>query len=193
MIPNSLIIFSGPSGSGKTTIAKEILKQYAVLSFSVSATTRQQRINEINGQDYYFLTVDEFKAKIEKDEFIEFEEVYKDIFYGTLKTEMQRIWAELHIPLLDIDVFGALNIEKIYGKKALTLFIHPGSIENLRQRLIDRKSESPEALAKRLGKAETELAVANKFDFIGYNDCELESAVKRVSEIVSEFLSIDSL
>jgi guanylate kinase len=184
-----IIIFSGPSGSGKTTIAKKMLEEFPVLSFSISATTRRPRLNEKDGQDYYFLKLSDFKNSLAKDEFIEYQQVYENIYYGTLKSEINRIWSADKIPLLDIDVFGAINIKKIYGEKALAIFIHPGGIETLRERLLNRKSESPEKMKERVKKAEREIAQAPHFDITVKNDKDLETTIIDVTTILKKFMN----
>jgi len=185
---NKMIIFSAPSGAGKTTIVREILKDNKFnLEFSVSACSRQKREGEENGKDYYFLSAEEFKQRIKNEEFIEWEEVYKDQFYGTLKTEINRIWKNGKNVVFDVDVVGGLNIKKQYQKEALSLFIQPPSIQELENRLRNRQTETEESLNKRLSKASKELEYAKKFDKIITNDI-LEIAVDETKNILTFFL-----
>lgn len=189
MSVEKIIAISGPSGSGKTTIVKTLLQNFPAFAFSISATTRPIRKNEVDGKDYYFLTANEFKSKIENKELLEYQEVYPDLFYGTLKSEISRMWKENRVPLLDIDVFGALNVKKEFEKESLIIFIHPGSIDTLKERLINRGSESEESFNTRIAKSETELNEAFKFDTIIYNDKNPEDAVNAVAKIVETFIS----
>ena len=182
-----LIIISAPSGSGKTTIVKEILASGLNIEFSVSAASRQPRINEVNGRDYYFLSVDEFKEKIEKDEFLEWEEVYPGSFYGTLKSELQRIWDKGNHVIFDVDVKGGINIKKYSPENALAIFIKAPSIEELEKRLRNRLTDNEETILKRVAKAEYELSFAPKFDKIVVND-NLEKAVKETYETIGAFI-----
>ena len=170
-----LIVLTAPSGAGKTTIARCVMGEMDGLRFSVSAITRPRREDEEHGVDYFFLNEDEFRKKIEADAFIEYEEVYPGLFYGTLKNELERL-AESTAVLLDIDVVGALNVKKLYGKLALTLFICPPSLEILEQRLLARRTDSADDIAIRLDKAALELSQANQFDEVIVND-DLEQAV----------------
>jgi guanylate kinase len=182
-----LILFCGPSGSGKTTITRHLLQSFPQLSFSVSATTRAKRLNEVHGKDYYFLSVEEFKKKIAAHEFVEWEEVYTDLFYGTLKSEIERIWKENKAVVFDVDVEGGLNIKKIYTRQLLAVFVKPLSVDVLRKRLADRNTESSESLAVRIAKAEQELTYADKFDHIIVNDT-LDHALEQAKKLVTEFL-----
>ena len=183
-----LIIISAPSGAGKTTIVKQLLNSGLNLEFSVSACSRPKRENETNGKDYYFLSVAEFKTKIKNDEFLEWEEVYKDQFYGTLKSEINRIWSKGNFVIFDVDVIGGLNIKKYYKEKALAIFIKPPSQKVLKDRLKGRSTESDESLKKRIEKANYELSFAGKFDKIIIND-DLEIAVKETKKNILEFLN----
>lgn len=181
-----LIIFSAPSGAGKTTIVKYLLKNIPQLEFSVSACSRPKRKHETHGVDYYFMTVDEFKQKINNNEFVEWEEVYKDNFYGTLKAEIERIHNKGHHIIFDMDVVGGLNLKKKYGKQALAVFVMPPSIRHLENRLKSRETETPESIARRIGKAEVELLTANQFDVIILND-SLEHAYEEAKKVVAKF------
>lgn len=185
-----MIILCGPSGSGKTTLAKHLLQNMPDLSFSISATTRPKRDGETDTKDYYFLSLDEFKDKLQENEFVEFEEVYSGIFYGTLKSELQRIWQEKKVPVLDIDVIGALNIKKNFAPSALAIFVHPVSLENIKKRLKKRATESAESFEKRIQRAEEELAVAPQLDEIIYND-DLEKALLETEYYVRQYLITD--
>jgi len=182
-----LIIFSAPSGAGKSTIVHHILTCGFNLEFSVSATSRAPRGNEVHGVDYYYLTPEEFRAKIRKNEFLEYEEVYPDSFYGTLRSEVDRITGEGKNVVFDIDVLGGINIKKQYDEQALALFIAPPSIEVLHQRLIGRGTDTPEMIAKRIGKAEFELSFAPQFDRVVVND-DLDKAKNEAEQIISKFL-----
>jgi guanylate kinase len=182
-----LIIFSAPSGAGKTTIVQHLLKVFPELEFSVSACSRPKRKHETHGVDYYFLSVEEFKQKIKNNEFAEWEEVYKDNFYGTLKAEIERIWKKGKHIIFDMDVVGGLNLKKQFGSQALAIFVMPPSIEHLETRLKSRETETPESIARRIGKAEVELQTANQFDKIILND-NLEHALTEAEKIATHFL-----
>lgn len=183
-----LIIFSAPSGAGKTTIEKEVLKQIPQLAFSVSATNRPKREDEENGKDYYFLDTEDIRQKIQNKQFLEWEEVYPNRFYGTLYSELDRIWSEGKHVLFDLDVKGGLNVKKKYKDKALTIFINVPSLEILRKRLEKRSTETPETLEVRLAKAAEEISYAKQFDVIILND-ELEKAIAQAVSIIQVFLS----
>lgn len=183
------VVFSAPSGSGKTTLAQHLLGLEACnLSFSISATSRPPRGKEQHGKDYYFLSVSEFKRNVERGDFLEHEEVYPGMFYGTLHSEVERIWAAGKHVLFDIDVVGGLNIKKRYPKNTIAIFIKPPSLEVLAMRLRQRGTESEEKIAMRLAKAETELKQAEQFDHIVLNN-DLETAKNEVQKIVTHFIS----
>jgi len=182
-----LIIMTAPSGAGKTSITRYLLEKYPALSFSVSAATRQPRKGEQNGVDYYFIAADEFKRHIEDNDFVEWEMVYEGKYYGTLKSELARIWAAGQVPILDIDVKGALRVKKDYQGTTLCIFIEPPSIEELKLRLERRNTESLESLQTRLSKAEYELSFKQQFDKIIMND-NLEKACLDTEAIIKEFL-----
>ena len=187
-----LVLFCGPSGSGKTTITKHLLAKFPQLRFSVSATTRAKRPGEVHGSDYYFISVEDFKKKIEQDAFVEWEEVYRNIFYGTLKSEIQRIWNDGRVVAFDVDVEGGLNIKKLYGNNLLAVFVKPLSVEVLRKRLAERNTESPESLETRIAKAEHELLYESKFDHVILNDT-LEHALEQAFKLVNEFLRTQTI
>jgi len=182
-----LIIFSAPSGAGKTTIVHHLLKVNKLLEFSVSACSRHRRGNEKNGADYYFLSVEEFKKRIENDEFIEWEEVYENNFYGTLRSEVERIWKMGKHVIFDVDVDGGLNLKKQFGTQALAIFVMPPSIESLEKRLKGRQTDTPESIAKRTAKAVLELKKANLFDKLLLNE-HLHTAFAEAEKMVNEFL-----
>jgi guanylate kinase len=182
------IIFSAPSGAGKTTIVHRLLQEIPSLSFSVSACSREARPTEKDGVDYYFLTVVEFKNKIENQEFIEWEEVYANNFYGTLTSEIEKIWSANKSVIFDVDVVGGLNLKRYFGDKALAVFVQPPSLEILEKRLRSRKTESEEKIQVRIKKATIEMERANEFDYILVNN-ELDFAVNEIKEIVLKFLA----
>ncbi len=183
-----LIIFSAPSGSGKTTIVRRIMQTIPGLEFSISATSRAPRGTEQHGHDYYFLSAEEFDKAISEEQFVEWEEVYAGTKYGTLKSEMERIWAEGHTILFDVDVKGGVRLKSIFGEQALSVFVMPPSIEELRNRLVGRATDSPEKIEQRVGKAAEELEYAPQFDKTVVND-DLEKAVAEVEQIVKEFIA----
>lgn len=182
-----IIIITAPSGSGKTSITRYLMQKFPQLSFSVSATTRLPRPKEQNGVDYYFLTTEAFKSKIDAEEFIEYEMVYQGVYYGTLKTEMNRIWNNLQVPVLDIDVKGAMNVMRLYPGKTLSLFIEPPSLEELENRLKKRGTETSDSLLKRITKASEEMAYKKEFDVVIVNDV-LEIACNQAEQSVNCFL-----
>ncbi|MDO9510677.1 MAG: guanylate kinase [Bacteroidales bacterium] len=183
-----LIVFSAPSGAGKTTIVKALLTRIPELEFSVSACSRPMREGEVHSKDYYFLSAEEFRQKIQREEFLEWEEVYDDRFYGTLKTELQRIWDKNHHVLFDVDVKGGINIKQQYPANTLSVFVMPPSLEVLSERLINRGTEVETELKKRLGKAEFEMTFAPQFDLQIIND-DLESAINQAEKEVRRFIS----
>ncbi len=183
-----LIIFSAPSGAGKTTIVKHLLQKGFELEFSISATSREPRHTETHGKDYYFLSRVEFAAKVENNEFLEWEEVYKGTSYGTLKSEVERIRQQGKHVIFDVDVVGGLNIKKYYGDEALAVFVQPPSVEELRNRLVNRSTDSPDKIAMRVTKAEQELTFAPQFDVIITND-KLEDAFAEAEQIISDFIT----
>lgn len=182
-----LIIFSAPSGAGKTTIVRHLLSKYPELSFSISATTRERRGEEVDGKDYYFISQSDFLHKIAQKEFVEFEEVYSGTFYGTLRAEIERIWANGQHVIFDIDVEGGLHLKRKYADKALAIFVDPPSLEVLIERLTGRGTEAPEKLAERFKKAEKELQYADRFDVILKNH-DLKIACAEAEELVTGFL-----
>ena len=186
---DKLIVFSAPSGSGKTTIVRHLLEQTDLpLAFSISATTRAPRGAEKNGEDYYFLNEETFKTKIRKKEFLEYEEVYKGLFYGTLESEVKRLWSENKAVLFDIDVMGGISIKNSFPNKTLTVFVQPPSIETLERRLKLRKTDNEKTLQVRLNKAQQELDQADRFDKIIIND-DLATTLSETEELVRAFLS----
>lgn len=183
-----IIIISAPSGTGKSTIISALLDKGEIdMQFSISATNRPPRGEEQHGVNYYFLSDDEFKSSIEQDAFVEFEEVYPGRFYGTLKSEIARITGEGHNVILDIDVKGGVNVKRMYGNQAISIFIQPPSLESLRARLTGRGTDTPEAIEQRLAKAEYELSFAPDFDYVVVND-ELDRAVAEVDARIKNFV-----
>ncbi len=184
---NKLIIFSAPSGSGKSTIVGQLLEQFPQLEFSVSATSRAPRGVEKDGVEYYFLSQEEFLCRIEADEFVEWEEVYKGTRYGTLRAEMERIWAKGNVIIFDVDVVGGIRLKSIFGDAALSIFVMPPSVEELRRRLLGRATDSLEVIENRVAKAEQEIAQSPQFDAIVVND-NLDKAVSDTADIITNFL-----
>jgi guanylate kinase len=182
-----LIIFSAPSGAGKTTIVRHLLDKNLNLEFSISATSRGMRRTETDGKDYYFLTPEEFRNKIDNNEFLEWEEVYSGTYYGTLKSEVERIRFAGKNVIFDVDVIGGCNIKKFYGNEALAVFVQPPSVEELRNRLVARSTDSPEVIEKRVAKAEYELTFANQFDCIIVNE-DLEKAFEDAEQCIRKFI-----
>jgi guanylate kinase len=183
-----LLIFSAPSGSGKTTIVRRLLEQFSNLEFSISATSRAPRGIEQNGVDYYFLSAEEFAEAVAANKFVEWEEVYKGTCYGTLRSEMERIWSKGNVILFDVDVMGGIRLKEIFGNDAMSIFVMPPSIEELRRRLEGRGTDAPEVIEKRIAKAAFELTKAPQFDKQVVND-NLEVAVAEVAEIVKNFIA----
>lgn len=182
-----LVIFSAPSGSGKTTIVRRLLSHFPQFEFSISATSRQPRGTEQNGVDYYFLSQEEFSAAVAENRFVEWEEVYAGTCYGTLRSEMERIWAKGNVIVFDVDVLGGINLKKIFGEDACSIFVQPPSIEELERRLRGRATDSEEVIAKRVAKAEFELSKASEFDHVVVND-DLDVAVDETIGIINAFL-----
>ena len=182
-----VVIFSAPSGSGKSTVVSHVLPLHPEMEFSVSATSRKPRGSEQDGVEYLFYSADIFRKLVEMDKFVEYEEVYKDNFYGTLKSEVNRIWSKGHVIIFDVDVKGGVNLKKYFGDQALSVFIQAPSVEALRQRLINRGTDSLEAIEARVAKAAEEMTYADKFDYILVND-DLETALKEAEQVVDKFL-----
>ena len=187
---NKIVIITAPSGAGKTSIVHYLLDKYPEqLAFSVSAATREARSNETNGVDYYFLTMEEFQKKIEHNEFVEWEMVYEGKYYGTLKTELERIWALGKTPVLDIDVKGAIHVKRQYPNEAISLFIQPPSFDELRKRLLSRGTESHQTLTARINKANYEISFKDQFDHIVINE-HLEKACAEAESLIVSYLHI---
>ena len=183
-----VVIFSAPSGAGKSTIVSHLLKKFPELEFSISATSRAPRGNEQDGREYYFFSAERFRQLIAEDKFVEHEEVYPGSFYGTLKSEVERIWAKGHVIVFDIDVKGGVNVKRIFGDKAFSVFIQAPSVDVLRQRLIGRGTDSAEAIEKRVAKAASEMEfAAGKFDYVLVND-DLETALAEAEKIIGKFI-----
>ena len=182
-----IIIFSAPSGAGKSTLIGHLLERFPQLEFSISATSRAPRGSEVNGKEYYFLSNEEFKNKVAAGEFVEWEEVYAGTCYGTLRSELERIWNKGHVIVFDVDVKGGVNLKKIFGDDALSIFIMPPSVEELRRRLEKRGTDAPETIAKRVAKAEEEITYAPLFDKIVVND-SLETAIADAIRMTESFI-----
>lgn len=185
---NKVIIFSAPSGAGKSTIVNHLLGLRPELEFSISATSRAPRGLERHGVEYYFFTTDQFRQMIAEDKFVEYEEVYAGSFYGTLRSEVERIWAKGHAIVFDIDVQGGVNLKRIFGEQAFSVFIQAPSVETLRQRLVGRGTDSEEAIEKRVAKAASEMEfAAGKFDYVLVND-DLQTALTEAERIIDDFM-----
>ena len=183
-----VVIFSAPSGAGKSTILNHLLKKYPELEFSISATSRAPRGNERDGREYYFYSAEQFRQMIAEDRFVEHEEVYPGSFYGTLKSEVERIWAKGHVIVFDIDVRGGVNVKRIFGDSAFSVFIQAPSVEVLRQRLVGRGTDSAEAIEKRVAKAASEMEfAAGKFDYVLVND-DLDTALDEADRVIGNFI-----
>ncbi|MDO5616561.1 MAG: guanylate kinase [Cruoricaptor ignavus] len=185
---NKVLIFSAPSGSGKTTLVRHCLEHFPVLEFSVSCTTRNPRGTEQNGIDYYFLSPEEFRKKISENAFVEYEEVYTDKYYGTLKSEVERIWNEGKVVIFDVDVKGGIALKNYFADQALSVFIMPPSVEELERRLVSRATDDAETIKIRVEKAEEEIAFQNQFDTILVNN-DLDIAKNEIENIVNEFIN----
>ena len=186
---NKVIIFSAPSGAGKSTIVNHLLGLYPELEFSISATSRAPRGSEQHGIEYYFFSADEFRQMIAEEKFVEYEEVYAGSFYGTLRSEVERIWAKGHVIIFDIDVQGGVNLKRIFGDQAFSIFIQAPSVEILRERLIGRATDTAEAIEKRVAKAASEMEfAAGKFDYTLIND-DLQTALAEAERVVGDFLA----
>lgn len=186
---NKVIIFSAPSGAGKSTVVNHLLGLHPELEFSISATSRAPRGQEKHGIEYYFFTSDEFRQMISEDKFVEYEEVYAGSFYGTLRSEVERIWAKGHVIIFDIDVQGGVNLKRIFGDQAFSIFIQAPSVEILRERLIGRATDTAEAIEKRVAKAASEMEfAAGKFDYTLIND-DLQTALAEAERVVGDFLA----
>jgi guanylate kinase len=184
---NKLIVVSAPSGAGKTSIVRYLLEKNPNLSFSISATTRAKREMETDGKDYYFISVPEFQKRIADGDFLEWQEVYAGQYYGSLKSEVDRLGAEGKVVIFDVDVLGGINIKKYYGERALSIFIQPPTVEDLKKRLVGRGTETEETLKKRIDKAEYELTFADQFDVVVVNDV-LDEARQNANQIIHDFL-----
>lgn len=184
---NKVLIFSAPSGSGKSTVVNHVLGIHPEIEFSISATSRPPRGTEQDGVEYYFLDVDEFRRRIAADEFVEYEEVYEGRYYGTLKSEVERIWAKGHVIIFDVDVKGGVSLKKYFGEKALSVFIQAPSVEELRRRLVSRGTDTPEQIGIRVAKAAEEMTFAPYFDRVLIND-DLATCLAEAEEMVDSFL-----
>lgn len=183
-----LIIFSAPSGAGKTTIVRALIEKFPQLEFSISATSRAPRHTELDGRDYYFLSTDEFQRACDEERFVEWEEVYAGTRYGTLKSEMDRIWNKENIIMFDVDVMGGIRLKKIFGDQAISVFVMPPSVEALRERLTGRGTDAPEVIEKRIAKAQYEISFAEEFDYIVIND-DLQTAIEEVETLITDFIA----
>lgn len=182
-----IIIITAPSGAGKTSITHNLLEKFPQLAFSISATTRSPRASEVKGKDYYFLTLEDFQSKIQKNEFVEWEMVYEGKYYGTLKAELERLWKEKSVPLLDVDVKGAIHVQQQYPQTALSIFIEPPSVRELARRLASRGTETEESLQTRVNKAEYEMSFSDQFNHLIVND-DLQEACEEAQKVIAAFL-----
>jgi len=185
-----MLVFCGPSGAGKSTISRNVMAAMPIFELSVSATTREPRPGEINGVHYYFTTINAFEKMLANNELLEYEQVYEGLYYGTPYSELERIWSKGKIPFLDLDVKGAANLKEKYGNNGLFVFIHPGTIDILAQRLKARGTEDERSIEKRIRRASFELEYANKFDYVLMNDV-LERADKEIIEVITQFLALN--
>ncbi len=185
---HKVVIFSAPSGAGKSTLIRYMLERFPQLEFAISATSRAPRGTEQNGKEYYFLSNEEFRRRVENGEFVEWEEVYAGTCYGTLYSETERIWNQGHVIVFDVDVKGGVNLKQRFGDQALAIFIMPPSVEELRRRLVGRGTDAPEVIEKRVAKATEELTYAERFDRVVVND-DLSQAVAETQRILTEFLT----
>lgn len=185
-----LVIITAPSGAGKTSITRYLLNKYPKLAFSVSAATRKARGKEKNGVDYYFISLEEFQEKIKNNDFVEWEMVYEGKYYGTLKSELERIWSQGKVPILDIDVKGAIHVQKQFPKTSLSIFVQPPSVEELRKRLEGRGTDTPENIATRLNKATYEMSFNHSFDKVVIND-NLHAACQETEKAIKEFTNLE--
>lgn len=183
-----LMIFSAPSGAGKSTVVKHLMKKFPYLGFSVSATSRDPRLGERDGVEYFFLNNEEFKRKVANGEFVEYQEVYPGLYYGTLKSEVERLRANGKIVVFDIDVKGGVNLKKIYGNEAFSVFIMPPSVDELKKRLLERGADTPDSIEKRVAKARQEIEYSDRFDYILINN-KLEDCLKEAETITGNFYS----
>lgn len=190
MSTKKLVVFCGPSGAGKSTIANTVINTLPYFKLSVSATTRQPREGEVDGQHYYFINREKFETRLEANAFLEYEQVYEGLYYGTLNSELERIWSLGKYPFLDLDVKGAANLKKKYGSNGFFVFIHPGSIDVLADRLKKRGTEDARSLEKRIRRASFELEYAEQFDFVLYNT-DLKKAQEEIIEEISRFIEKD--
>ena len=182
-----VVIISAPSGAGKTTVVKHLLKVFPQFEFSISACNREKRENEVNGVDYYFISTEEFRNKLSNNEFVEWEEVYENSFYGTLRSEVERIWKKGNIVIFDVDVKGGINLKRIFGNKALSIFISPPDLKTLEQRLRQRSTEDEKSIEKRVAKASLEMQFANNFDKVLINN-SLNETLLTAETLIKEWL-----